>query len=234
MTCVATRNLVHGNPSSDELLPTETDLLNADRCIALPVTALAYHGAFGAAFWHFAVLLGQNRVLEFGPTYGIVTDRKLCGAGSLLDEARRKSHKCPHADAVAPLLVLRLDPNARGAPLRGLPWPAYPLVSQRIQWVRTHLRASDYDVLGLNCEHVARYVVTGKAVCTQSLHVLRADPRLTALAPVVRRLAPAYRARRQALMLAVLGVLLLLWRGRPLLKCLPAPPRLRGGCPRPR
>ena len=232
MACAATRALVYGNPARDEVLHLETSLINTDRCIIRPFTALVYHGAFGAAFWHYAVLIGDNRVLEFGPTSGVVVGRRLCGPQSLLAEARHHTRKCPHADAVAPLVAVKLNPLTHGSPAGGLPWPVYNLVSQRIHWVVTHLSANAYDIMALNCEHVARYVVTGKAVSVQLMHVSRFDPRVIALAPLVRRLAHAYRARR-LLAAVVLSLIPLVWLWRLLPKCWLGRPPLRDDCPRP-
>lgn len=177
----------------DVTLHEETRIINMRHCPQRSLIVLVYHGVGQTAFWHYAVLLGENRVLEFTSQCGVRNDRPLVGGHeSLLEKARYEFRKCPHGDARFPLRAVETHAQAPGHPPDGLMWPKHPLVAHRIHWVKANVRRHHYHPHQLNCEHVVRYVMHGRAVSTQALHILQTGSyRVRAILPylglVVRR-----------------------------------------------
>ena len=132
-----------------------TSLLNR---IPYP-TLLMSHGAYGLPLYHVAAYVGRDTIVEMTRRRGTQETTLL---QTFLPRAETDHRKCPHPSGRVTVYVCYPRPcRPRGC--RGL--PPYPSVDARVRWLRANpLR---YDIRRLNCEHVARYLLTGTCGCRQ-------------------------------------------------------------------
>lgn len=126
--------------------------------LSTPVLIASY-GAHGLSAYHVAVLLEGEVVLEFG-----IEGVRRVTLLFFLERAAQDGRRCP---CVCPVLAIDAFPVPAGREARGAPWPELPKPVQRIAWLERALTPRSYHITKLNCEHFARYVVSGRAVATQ-------------------------------------------------------------------
>lgn len=127
---------------------------------------LTHHGAYGMGFFHVGAYLGENVMVEFNRKRGFFASTL---ADSFLLRSLRDAQKC--ADTKSQPIIRVYHPShtitsTTSSPLK-CNLPAHATKGERIAWLESNVSACDYDLIHFNCEHVARYVLTGQAQCVQ-------------------------------------------------------------------
>lgn len=179
-------------------------------------TLLVFHGAYGIAVWHVAAYLGQNRVLQYSPRgcrIEPLTDSRVTHDDDrvFVNHARMDSQKCTYTSATIRAMIPHDDCDSSLAYNRS--FPSLETTEERIKWVLVNLTPTMYDLFDLNCEHVARYVLTNCAVSRQT-NTVASIPGVSIMKRVTKNAVCRRRLVHSMRMLLSLLLLLLFVRRR--------------------
>lgn len=132
-------------------------------------TLLVTHGVHGYAAFHVGVHLFDGKIVEFSINHGMKNTNLL----NFMDRCVRDNSKCKDPETGPKIRVYSInnDYSPSKKELSTFLFPDMKSIDSRTKWAFVNMKKEDYQLSTLNCEHVARWILCGKAYCIQVKYV---------------------------------------------------------------
>ena len=132
-------------------------------------TLLATHGVYGYAAFHVGVHLHDGIIVEFLINHGM----KKTNLSKFMNRCITDNEKCNDPELGPKIRVYSIDtnylPSRKECSKFNL--PEFTSVESRVGWLFKNIHKEDYRLSTLNCEHVARWILCGRAYCIQTKYI---------------------------------------------------------------